>query len=189
MTPMLLVLVLLAAILLFWAVGAYNRMVRLRSEVGRAFSALDAVLSVQPALIQASLPSVLTPDALQDDSPTHWSRLGSAGDQYARSLANARAQPLDPEAISALCAAQRVLDDVWRSAARTADDRDVHDASLPDGMNARFERLADQVAGPREAFDASVRAYNDAVRQFPALLLARIWGFKPAAEIHPPNPG
>jgi len=189
MTPMLLVLVLLAAILLFWAVGAYNRLVRLRCEVGRAISALDAVLSLQPALIQASLPSVLTSDALADGSSTYWSRLGSAGDQYARSLANARAQPLDPEAVSALCAAQRVLDDVWRSAEPTAGDREAHDASLPDGMISRFERLADQVAGPREAFDASIKAYNDAVRQFPALLLARIWGFKPAAGIHPPNPG
>lgn len=37
MTPMLLVLILLAAILLFWAVGAYNRLVRLRSEVERRF--------------------------------------------------------------------------------------------------------------------------------------------------------
>ena len=72
-------------------------------------------------------------------------------------------------------------------AARTADDRDAHEAGLPEGMSSRFERLADQVAGPREAFDVSVKAYNDAVRQFPALLLARIWGFKPAAEIHPPS--
>ena len=47
---------LLVAIALFWAVGAYNRLVRLRSEVVKAYSALDNVLSVHPAVIKAAQP-------------------------------------------------------------------------------------------------------------------------------------
>ena len=50
------VLGLLVAIALFWAVGAYNRLVRLRSEVVKAYSALDNVLSVHPAVIKAAQP-------------------------------------------------------------------------------------------------------------------------------------
>jgi LemA protein len=42
------VLGLLVAIALFWAVGAYNRLVRLRSEVVKAYSALDNVLRCTP---------------------------------------------------------------------------------------------------------------------------------------------
>lgn len=189
MTSMLFILAPLLAILLFWAVGAYNRMVRLRSEVGKAFVGLDAVLSVQPALIQASLPADLTPELSPHGSMAPWNRLSSAGEQYARSLAKARAQPLDPEAISALCAAQRVLDDVLRGAVRPPGDVDTVDAFLTESLPIRFARLADQVEGPREVFDASVSAYNAAVRQFPAVVLAYIWGFKPACEIHPPSSG
>jgi LemA protein len=183
MTPSL-AWVALAAIILFWAVGAYNRLVRLRSDVVKAFSALDSVLAVQPALIQATLPAALPPDVLQDGSLVQWSRLSSAGEQYARSLANARSRPLDPEAISALCAAQSVLDDVWQIATQPGIDAQ---AGLMDGLRARLARLADQAAGLREAFDASVFAYNTAVGQFPAMLLARIWGFKPAGLIQPRN--
>lgn len=179
MTPSL-AWVALAAIILFWAVGAYNRLVRLRSDVVKAFSALDSVLAVQPALIQATLPA-----ALPDGSPAQWRRLSSAGEQYARSLANARSRPLDPEAISALCAAQSVLDDVWQIPTQPGSDPQ---AGLMDGLRARLARLADQAAGLREAFDASVFAYNTAVGQFPAMLLARIWGFKPAGLIQPRNP-
>jgi LemA protein len=163
--------------------------VRLRSEVGKAFSALDAVLALQPALIQAAIPESLTADVPPKNSLAQWSRLSSAGEQYARSLANARAQPLDPDPLSALCAAQRVLDDVWLSAARPESGTDTPDACLPQGLQLRLARLADQVAGPREAFDAAAMAYNTAVRQFPALILARIWGFKPAGLIGPQNRG
>ena len=185
MTTTLLMLVLMGATLVFWAVGAYNRLVRLRAGVGKAFSALDAVLSLQPALIQAALPEPLVADGLPDGGLAAWSRLSSAGEQYARSLANARAHPLDPEAISALCAAQRVLDDLWHGAARAGGDADSPDDRSPGDLQARLGRLAVQVSGPREAFDAAVMNYNTAVRQFPALVLARIWGFRPAGLIRP----
>lgn len=188
MTTPLLILGLLVATLVFWAVGAYNRLVRLRSEVARAFAALDAVLSVHPVLIQAWLPEVLTPELLPDGSPSPWNRLSSAGEQYARSLANARARPLDPEALSALCAAQRVLDDVWHSVEQGRGDEGP-DNGLPDSVKLQFARLAEQQRGPREAFDASASAYNSAVRQFPAVVLARIWGFRPAGLIRSQSPG
>jgi LemA protein len=185
MSTTLLILAVLVATLLFWAVGAYNRLVRLRAAVSQSFSALDAVLLVQPALIQAVLPELLASDVLADADQAPWARLSSAGEQYARALAFARAQPLDPGAVSALCAAQRVLDDVWHGGARMGTDGNITDAGVPGHLQGRLARIADQGEGPREAFNASVLAYNQAVRQFPALLLARIWGFKPAAMMEP----
>ena len=40
---------------------------------------------------------------------------------------------------------------------------------------------------PAAAFDASVRVYNLAIRQFPALILAGIWSFKPAGTLDWPE--
>jgi LemA protein len=177
---------LLAATALFWAVGAYNRLVRLRSDVVRAFSALDNVLAVQPALIQASLPASMP--QVPNKNAAEWDRLSAVGAQYALSLANARSRPLDPEAIAALSAAQRVLDGVWEHAAVYSDDGDAAAAALLDGLQARLARLAEQAVGPGRFFDAAVMAYNIAIGQFPALILARIWGFKPAGSLRSMSP-
>ncbi len=43
------------AVLLFWFVGAYNRLVRLRASVLQAYAALDAALSA-PARLRADQP-------------------------------------------------------------------------------------------------------------------------------------
>jgi hypothetical protein len=43
------------AVLLFWFVGAYNRLVRLRAAVLQAYGALDAALSKQLDFVQASI--------------------------------------------------------------------------------------------------------------------------------------
>lgn len=174
---------LLAAIAMFWAIGAYNRLVRLRAEVVKAFSVLDNVLSVQPALIQASIPMPGLPPTGADPTALLWEHLGAAGAQYAGALANARAQPLDPRTIAALSTAQDVLDGVWRSAALQASDSAP--VALPDGVQMRLARLADQAVVPGTLFDASVQTYNAAIRQFPALFLALVWGFKPAATFNP----
>lgn len=186
----------LVAIALFWSIGAYNRLVRLRAEVVKAFSALDNVLSVQPALIQASLPAqdLAGPDATHrtdadaEPPPEAWDRLSAVGEQYARALANARARPLDPQAMAALSSAQSVLEGVWKTAGRQ-ENENAAGAVLPDALQTRLARLADQAIVPCGLFDDAVRAYNAAIRQFPALLLALVWGFKPAAtfKTQPPD--
>jgi len=62
----------LSLLLLFWAVGAYQRLLRLRAAAHQAFGALDAYLVRQQALLAEFLPYVetvqidATPDGLPD---------------------------------------------------------------------------------------------------------------------------
>lgn len=183
-----------AAMMLFWAIGAYNRLVRLRSEVAKAFSSLDNILSVQSALIQASVPASMMRGAdgalsdadVQDGMTAEWQRLSAAGEQLSRSLARARSRPLDPEAIAALSSAQSVLAGLCPQVASQVDGDAV--AGMPVGLQTRLAHLADQLEVPANALDAAVGIYNAAIRQFPALLLARVWGFKPAGCFRPPAP-
>ena len=51
-----------AAVLLFWAMGAYNRLMRLRAEANAAFAALEGELAKQVALVRECLPP---PEATQ----------------------------------------------------------------------------------------------------------------------------
>ena len=49
----------LLALLFFWAIGAYNRLVRLRSTVVKAFAVLDEQLVRQLVWVQGCLPGSL----------------------------------------------------------------------------------------------------------------------------------
>ena len=53
------------AVLLFWFVGAYNRLVRLRASVLQAYATLDAALGRQLDFVQASINA-----APQQDPPS-----------------------------------------------------------------------------------------------------------------------
>ena len=55
--PVLLVL----ALVFFWAIGAYNRLVRLRAAVGTAFAALEPLLRERLAWVKGALPPAEPP--------------------------------------------------------------------------------------------------------------------------------
>jgi hypothetical protein len=42
---------------------------------------------------------------------------------------------------------------------------------------------------PATGFDSAVEVYNLAIHQFPASMLARIWGFRPATALRWPRAG
>ena len=46
----------IAAVLLFWTVGAYNRLMRLRAEANLAFASVDTELARQVELVHSQLP-------------------------------------------------------------------------------------------------------------------------------------
>ena len=56
----------------------------------------------------------------------------------------------------------------------------VAGADLPD-LNARLATSDTALAFARGEFNAAVAAYNEAVRQFPTALLARLFSFRTAA--------
>lgn len=179
MTPSL-VLWIAAAVLLFWGVGAYNRLVRMRAEANAAFAALDAELTRQVELVEACLPPGETqPASLFDgDEPSFWGGLQGAAAQFGASLAAARRRPLDPDGISALAAAHDILTMAWERAERD-DAHDLAGPRLPESLTTRRAHIQLQVRSASDQFNGAVHRYNQAIAQFPALLLAWLFGFKP----------
>lgn len=170
----------LAAVTLFWAVGAYNRLVRLRSDANAAFATLESELQKQVQLVHACVP----PE--EDQAPSQftggsafWGGLQGAGAQLAASLASARAKPLDPERIAALGAAQEVLGMAWDRAERD-DAHDLAGPRLPEDFSGERQQLLRMTQAATENFNQAVLRYNEAIGQFPALLLAWLFGFQPA---------
>ena len=172
-----------AAVVLFWAVGAYNRLVRLRSEARTTFANLDAELMRQVELVQASLSAQ---GEQEDPAPreTDASRAGlqGAASQLHATLAAMRQRPLEPAGIAALHAAQDVLAMAWDRAERD----DVHDLAgprLPESVGPARALLAAQTRAAVDQFNHAVARYNAGIAQFPAVLLAWLFGFKPAREL------
>lgn len=172
---------LLLALLLFWAVGAYNRLIRLRSAALQTFGGLDTYMVRLIALMgeyQAARGAVEGPRAPGAD--TH-AALGAATTQFGASLAVARARPLDAEAAAALSAGVHVLEAAWQAVVREAAAPDVPDALAP--WIRQREQLALQSATALEQFNTAVAQYNQGIAQFPASLLAWLFGFKKAQPL------
>lgn len=167
------------ALVLFWSVGAYNRLIRLRAQALLAFQALDVRLTHFIGLLPQLPPMPTDPSQTQPilASLPLWAGLQSASNQFDVALRIARKQVFDAEAIGALQTAHSTLQDWW---ARLLDEWGEHPdhflASLKSGWAENLRQTGDAVA----AFNQAVHDHNAAITQFPAMVLARVFGFRPA---------
>lgn len=162
------------AIVLFWAIGAYNRLMRLRAQAGAMFNGLAQSLQQLGDLAgQVDDPapgSLATTNVVRDG-------LEGARRQLDAALKLARQRPLDAERLNVLHMAYLALVDVWqRYEDATGARQDATDLAV------RWQLGGHQLARTRAAFNQGVVAYNQAVAQFPALLLARLFGLRPGRE-------
>lgn len=173
------------AVLVFWAVGAYNRLIRLRSTAIQAFGALDGHLVRWLALLaeyEAATASAGGSGLAPQDHPQ--AALAAAGAQFAAALAVVRAHPLDAQAAAALAAGAQVLETAWQSLVQSAalQSEGVAPPALAPWVQQR-EQLALQSAPAQHQFNAAVAQYNAAVAQFPASVLAWAFDFKKAQAL------
>ena len=181
------------AVLLFWAVGAYNRLVRLRSAAIQAFGGLDAHL-VRMITMLGEYEATLLPERDPSDARA---ALWAATTQFGASLAVARSRPLDAQAAAALSTADQVLDGAWQAVVRSAasgvppaKDADASGGDEPvrqDDVLAAWSIRRDQHvahnAVARQQFNDAVAQYNRAIAQFPANVLAWLFGFQKARPL------
>lgn len=166
------------AIVIFWAVGAYNRLVRLRSSAIQAFGSLDAHLLRWLAMLgefEAAQATAGTSGGEVRNS------LRGAVTQLSASLAVARARPLQGDAVAALSAACAALDAVWQNLQPPADADEAVRRMSP--WRARWDELRSHNEQAAQLFNDAVLQYNAGIGQFPALLLAWIFGFTTARAL------
>jgi LemA protein len=121
------------------------------------------------------------PDPATEDSMQSWARLHGAQAQFAASLAVARTKPLDAAAIHALAAADAVLQMAWLEA--TSEGSDVFGAALSESTRTQWSEARQHIRPAARAFAEAIQGYNTAIAQFPALLLARLFGFHKATSL------
>ncbi len=185
------------AVLLFWFVGAYNRLVRLRASVLQAYGALDAALGKQLDFVQASIAAAPVEEVL-NESLSSIAPLQAATTQLSTLLGATRLHPLDAGGMAALATALQVWIGAWRR--QHPDDVTVFDADgtlsrpapLVAGSAGALPGAAEPIAWPepsaaaeiaRNQFNLAVAQYNAAIAQFPALLVAWAVRLRAAAPL------
>jgi LemA protein len=175
------------AVLFFWAVGAYNRLVLLRAGVAKQFAAVDAQLLRVLVWLQGNLPASMRdmlsemeeaalPEALLKNERDL--NLLKILEDLSDSLDVARTQPLSAIAM------QRVNQDRLALAAWAKAEVRAGQTGEPtwfiDPLPYKFDRLKAQAWPLMDAYNQAVTKYNDAVTQFPASMLAKQVKFLPA---------
>lgn len=171
------------AVLLFWALGAHNRLVRLRAKVIGAFAAVDhrlmqvLTLVSERAAVQRGQPEAdAVLDAPNVDAESGLDGLQGAAIQFEVALRVARKSPLDGPSIAALRTACATIKVSWeRSQAQPDEALTANQRAWEDNQRARNEAM--------ESFNQSVAIYNRAIAQFPAVVLAYFFGFRAAETL------
>ena len=171
----------LLAMLVFWAVGAYNRLVRLKNIIANAFGQIDVQLKRRydliPNLVEAAK------KYLQHEQATLEAVI-SARNQARSASDTVRSRPGKADAVIALAAAEQTLDSsLGRLFALTEAYPDLKADQTIRELSEELTSTENKVGFARQAYNDAVLDYNNAQGQFPALLVARLFGFAPSAML------
>lgn len=176
-----LVSIVVFALLLFWAVGAYNRLVRLKNTIANAFGQIDVQLKRRYDLIP-NLVEVAKKYLLHERETLE---AVIAARNQARSASDAaRSHPTRAPEVLALAAAEEALSGSLGRLFALAEA--YPELKADDTIRELSEELTsteNKVAFARQAYNDAVLDYNNAQAQFPALLIARLFGFAASAML------
>jgi LemA protein len=164
-----------AAVLLFWTVGAYNRLVRLRNAIVGSFDPVDRHFMQRHALLQQQIEAVRS---VLIHAAERLEALRAACLQAETARAHAKAHPGAPGAIKSL----RLADDILGEARARLPVQSVGGVDLAE-LNTQLADAETGLEFARRQFNAAVLDYNGAVQQMPTRLIAGLFGFAPAGTL------
>jgi LemA protein len=170
-----------AAVVLFWAVGVYNRLVRLKNAIANAFGQIDVQLrrryDLIPNLVEAAR------KYLAHESQTLEAVI-AARNQARTAEQTAAGSPLNAGALGALMGAEQVLGGALGRLFAVAEaypelkaDQTIRE------LSEELSSTENRVGFARQAYNDHVLEFNDAAAQFPAMIVARLFGFLPQAML------
>lgn len=147
----------------FWTLATYNRLIRLRQQVQAGFRQVDVDLAVRSALVPNLVEVVKAACGHEQDLLAKLAQIRATGsaeeatESESRSVATARQVLLLHEGYPELR-----TDAIYR---------DLHE---------RLWAVEEKLAHSRQLYNHIVREWNDRTQSFPAIVLARICGYREA---------
>ena len=159
----------------FWAVGAYNRLVRLKNAIANAFGQIDVQLKRRYDLIP-NLVEVAR-KYLAHESETLEAVI-AARNQARTAEQAAAASPLNAGALGALAGGEQLLGGALGRLFAVAEAYPELRANESfSQLQARISSLENAIADRRELYNEAVNLNNVRVEQFPDLFIARLFRF------------
>lgn len=174
------------AVSVFWGVGLYNRLMRMRARGLSALGSVEKHMRLYAALVreQVTLRSPggahsQTPGA--QGSPQAWDSLMSSLHVFEHALEDDGVVKLTNEPLARLVAAFDGVQVAWRHL--VAVPPDLAGPVIPAELHAQWEAVALRVETARGGFNQILAQYNAALDQFPARLVVGWMGFKPGGML------
>ena len=181
MTATQLISIAVIAVLVFWAVGAYNRLVRLKNIIANAFGQIDVQLKRRydliPNLVDAAKKYLSHERETLEAVITARNQAKSASDVV-------RSRPANALAVTTLAVAEQALSSsLGQLFALNEAYPELKADETIQGLSEELTSTENKVAFARQAFNDAVLDYNDAQGQFPAVLIAKLFSFAPSAML------
>jgi LemA protein len=182
----LLIVIAIVAVLVFWAIGIYNRLVTARNGFKNAFSQIDVQLTRRYDLIPNLVETAR--GYLKHERETLEAVIAARNSALA-GLKAAAADPGSAAAVTQLAGAEAGLTGALGRLFAVAE-------AYPDlKANANMMQLSEEltstenrVAFARQAFNDAVMSYNNAREVFPNSLIAGFFNFEAAKALEAPAP-
>jgi LemA protein len=174
-----LVFLAIIAALVFWAISIYNRLINERNRVRNAFAQIDVQLTRRYDLIPNLIEAVK--GYMKHERET-LDAVINARNAAQKSLAAAKADPANAEAIKELGASEGALGTVLGRLFALSEA--YPDLKANENMMQFQEELAsteNKVAFARQAFNDSVLGYNNTAENFPNNIIAGMFRFQLAS--------
>jgi len=179
MTSQQIALMAIAALLVFWTLGAYNRLMALRNGIGAAFAQVDDALR-QRATALALLAAGQADTAV--DAAAALPRVLGAHSAVQAAADALRSRPARAERATALAAAEAALQGELAPLVGGLTQAAGSDSALALHV-AALNDAGQRLAFARQLFNDAVQEHNAAARQFPTRLIAGLFGFSAAGRL------
>jgi LemA protein len=171
----------IVAVIVLWAVAVFNHLVQKRNRIANAFSQIDVQLKrrydLVPNLVEVAK-RYLAHEASTLEAVTR-----ARGEAFTAAGA-VRARPTDAGAVGTLALAEQALGgSIGRLMALAESYPQLKADATMASLSEELASTENRIGFARQAYNDEVLAYNDAVGQFPALMVARVSGFAPAAML------
>ena len=171
------ILLVLALLVIFWGIGAYNRLVDLRNQFRNAFAQIDVQLKRRYDLI----PNLVeTAKAYMKHERETLEAVIAARTRAVESNAQAVANPGDAGAVGQMAAAEGLLGaTLGRLFALSEAYPELKADQTMMQLSEELASTDNRIAFSRQAYNDNVMQFNTAIQQFPVSVIAGMFSFQP----------
>jgi LemA protein len=172
----------LLALAVFWCVGLYNRLMRMRARGFDAFGSVEKYLRQYRALVDAHLSQSGSSlhlgggDNFADSPLREWEPLVKILHGLDLALKEARSAPLQIAALTRLADVFAEVQATWKYLCDLP--ADLAGPLVPDALRWQWDATTAKVQTARGGFNQILSKYNEAIGQFPARLVVGMMRFE-----------